>query len=1246
MFSSLQSRRLLWRTGPLLIYLFSWLVAPALTTVSARPQEAFALPGSYQSADIGTVQTTGTADYQGTTFTVSGSGSDIWLQSDQFQYVYQPITQDGTYVARVASQTAANAWAKSGIMFRDSLDPNAAYALMALTPGFGAAFQWRSATGATSLSVNITSNPPTLPPTDPPTISAPYYVKLIKQGNLVQGLISSDGTNFTKVSAATVNFTSSSIYVGLVVTAHDNSLTNTSTFDDVQFTAASTSSGSLPSPFQTQDIGSVGPTGIASYANGTYALSGSGTDVWNTSDQFRYVYQPLSGDGQIVARVASQENTGGGWAKAGVMIRETLDPSSAYAFAMLTPENGANFQWRTASDIPSTGIGGPSAFVTPYWLKLTREGNLFTAYASSDANTYTVLGTTIIPMANSVEIGLAVNSHDNTQINTSTFDNVTVSNVTATATQTPTPSPTSSVPTPTPTPSISGGALPTGYQAQDIGSVAIPGEATYDSTSNTFNTFSSGTDIWNSNDQFQYIYQTLTGDGSIVARVASQANTGGGWAKAGVMMRETLDPSSAHAFMMLSPGYGTNFQWRPSASSPTFSLGGSASTTAPYWVKLTRTGNFFTGSTSSDGVTYTTVGSVNIPMGSSIYVGLASTSHDNANANITSFDNVAITGSTAPSTTPTTTPTSNGPLPSPYQTQDVGAVNIAGSATYDSSNSTFTLKGSGTDVWDVSDAFRYAYQPINGDATIIAHVLSQDTTGGGWAKAGVMIRESLTSSSAQAMVLLAPSYGANFQWRASAGGTTVSQTGDPSATVPYWVQLTRSGNLFTASTSSDGTTYTQIGTATIPMGSSVYVGLFDNSHDNSLLNTARFDNVSITNTAPTPTPTPTITPSPTPTPSPVPFTGTYLSDLTPASATAGFGSVEKDLSVNLNPLTLRGRVYPKGIGTHAISEIHYTLNGNYSRFLSDVGVDDETGSAGTVDFQVYGDNTLLFDSGVVAGGAPVQTVDVNVAGVNDLNLLVTDAGDGITSDHADWADARLTGSTVTPTPSLPTGITNQDIGTVGAAGSASYDSGTGTFTVQGSGEDIWQANDAFHFVYTSLTGDGEIIARVVSQDNTNAWAKSGVMMRDTLNSDSLFAMQMLTPGNGAVYQWRDTSGPNAQTTTPGTETVPYWVKLVRSGDVFTGYASSDGVNYTQVTSRTIPMGSTIYAGLEVTSHSYGTLNTSTFDNVSISNSTTIQAKPHTAVSAQPLPARKLSFTVAALPVVLNDYRKTILFSLL
>jgi len=152
----------------------------------------------------------------------------------------------------------------------------------------------------------------------------------------------------------------------------------------------------------------------------------------------------------------------------------------------------------------------------------------------------------------------------------------------------------------------------------------------------------------------------------------------------------------------------------------------------------------------------------------------------------------------------------------------------------------------------------------------------------------------------------------------------------------------------------------------------------------------------------------------------LPPSGTaYASDLAWASALNGWGPVERDKSNGETgagdgtTITLNGTTYAKGLGVHANSEVVYNINGAYSAFLADVGVDDEVGASGSVVFQVWADGTKIYDSGTMNGSAATKNVNVSIAGKNQVKLTVTDAGDGNSYDHADWANARFTSSGVT-----------------------------------------------------------------------------------------------------------------------------------------------------------------------------------------------------------------------------------------
>ena len=180
--------------------------------------------------------------------------------------------------------------------------------------------------------------------------------------------------------------------------------------------------GGLPAPWNSLDIGGVGFTGFGSFNNGTFTVDGSGDDIWNAADAFQYVYRTLNGNGEIIARVVSVQNTDP-WAKAGVMIRETLLSNSKHAFTLLSATSGIAFQRRTTTGGTSDNTGG-AAVTGPYWVRLNRTGNTFTGYSSSNGTNWSTIGSVSITMSNSVYIGLAVTAHNNTNYNNAVFDQV------------------------------------------------------------------------------------------------------------------------------------------------------------------------------------------------------------------------------------------------------------------------------------------------------------------------------------------------------------------------------------------------------------------------------------------------------------------------------------------------------------------------------------------------------------------------------------------------------------------------------------------------------------------------------------------------------------------------------------------------------------------------------------------------------------------------------------------------------
>lgn len=198
--------------------------------------------------------------------------------------------------------------------------------------------------------------------------------------------------------------------------------------------------GNLPNPWQDVDIGSVNLSGSAGYSagGGKFNVYGCGADTGATADAFNFLYQPINGDGIVIARVKSLSSTDA-WAKTGVMIRESLSTNAIYAMTVLTPSNGVRMQYRVLTGGGSTDVAGPAA-AAPYWLKLSRTGSNFTTSVSSDGTNYVQVGTTNLVMGTNALVGLPVCSHNTNVLNTTIFDNVTVTPQVAPAWLTTSPS--------------------------------------------------------------------------------------------------------------------------------------------------------------------------------------------------------------------------------------------------------------------------------------------------------------------------------------------------------------------------------------------------------------------------------------------------------------------------------------------------------------------------------------------------------------------------------------------------------------------------------------------------------------------------------------------------------------------------------------------------------------------------------------------------------------------------------------
>ena len=460
------------------------------------------------------------------------------------------------------------------------------------------------------------------------------------------------------------------------------------------------------SPWVAQDLGAVVLPGSESFTNGIFTIYASGADIWNAADAFRYIYVTTNSSSfTIIARVSSVENINA-WSKAGVMVRDSLNPGAANAFIAITPGNGVTWQDRL-SDNGSTVNAPTGGLSAPYWVKLVRSGNsgnTFTGYYSPNGTNWTQQGAATISMPSTVYVGLAVTAHDTAHLCTATFDNVNAPGFTTTSVSAPAGlvaiggveqvvlswqpssnaigynvyrSATNGGPytfvanvattnydniqlagngttyyyVVTALNSLAGESgysaqvsaattvtLPSPWMTQDIGAPGVWGGASLNS--GVFTVTGSGADIWGTADSFRFAYVTTNSSSfTMIARVASLQNINA-WSKAGVMVRDSLNPGAANAFIAVTPGNGVSFQYRVNDGAGTSNIDLTGHT-APYWVELVGSGGTFSGYCSPDGTTWTLVGSSTLTNFTTAYVGLAVTSHANSSLCTATFDNVS-----------------------------------------------------------------------------------------------------------------------------------------------------------------------------------------------------------------------------------------------------------------------------------------------------------------------------------------------------------------------------------------------------------------------------------------------------------------------------------------------------------------------------------------------------------------------------------------------------------------------------
>src|SRR5436190_9454211 len=266
---------------------------------------------------------------------------------------------------------------------------------------------------------------------------------------------------------------------------------------------------SLPSPWAAIDIGTPAVQGSATFGGGTFSINAAAGDGSAVEEPFTFVYQRLSGDRTIVARLRAFQ-TANPRARVGLMLRDSLDAASVHAFAFVSADARFGFERRAAAGGVRVEAGSRSG--ASVWLKLERRGSMITAFGSADAIAWSRLGTEIIPMQSSIYVGLAASGGDSALSTTADFSAVSV-------TAPPVQGSTARTKSTSASDLVQTNAAPAGWSSADIGLPLVAGSE--QENAGVFTVTGGGTDIGGIADQFHYLYKQFTGDIDVIARVNS-----------------------------------------------------------------------------------------------------------------------------------------------------------------------------------------------------------------------------------------------------------------------------------------------------------------------------------------------------------------------------------------------------------------------------------------------------------------------------------------------------------------------------------------------------------------------------------------------------------------------------------------------------------------------------------------------------------------------------------------------------
>jgi hypothetical protein len=727
-------------------------------------------------------------------------------------------------------------------------------------------------------------------------------------------------------------------------------------------------------------------------------------------------------------------------------------------------------------------------------------------------------------------------------------------------------------------------SLPAGWSDADIGSPGLTGSAS--DVNGNWTVTGGGSDIWNAADQFNFASTSFECDGSIIAQVTSLQNSdpSSGWSKAGIMFRNDTTAGSANITIVVSYGNGINFQWRSTSGgqSENIDIGG---ITAPVWLQLNRSSDNFSGYYSYDGINWTLAGTEQIYMNGPVLAGLDVTAHNNSALNTATFTNFSLSPAVFGVYRELWTNLNSG----------VGDTLTALTNTIYNPNWPNNPAASYTHIFtnfetEINTGINYYGQrlrafvvpPTNGLYTF--WIASDDTS---------QLYLSTNELSAN-MVPIASvtSYTSSEDWTAfpSQQSALINLQGGCRYYLEARMQQGSGGDNLSVRWQLPNSTFEQpmaavsgAGTLLIPCnGVNTPPGIYAQSSNTTVVeNLNAVFSVLVTNQAPVSYQWFT---------NGVKLAGATLPvyTFTNASLALNNGQVftcvvtNSSGSITSAPVTLtvlHDTVAPTVTGVFNVGPTNVEIV-----FSKPVAVTNATNVA-----------NYVFTNGLAIAGAALSmdgfTVTLTSAPLvygSNYGIVINNIRD-LASTPNTIASNTLASFTASP-------FASEDIGSPVVA---SIDTPTASgANISSAGINIGGSSDQFNMDYQLQTGNFDVTVRLAGLALSSLWAQAGLMARANLAAGSPFAAVLASPGvNGDSFAERSTT--NGAAVTSGSFPVNYpntWLRLSRAANVFTGFGSYDGTNWTQLGTVTITMPAQIYLGLAVASDSTNQLTTAQFVN--------------------------------------------------